>query len=488
MSKSLRVLIIEDSEDDTLLLLRELSRGGYGPVYERVETPEAMKAALATQEWDIIISDYVLPKFGGLAALDVLRESGKDLPFIIVSGNIGEDIAVGAMKAGAHDYIIKGNLKRLIPAIERELREAEVRRDHKRSEEERALLVAAIECAPDAVAITNSNWIVRYVNPAFKHITGYSPEEIIGHRLRILRKDKHDEKYYIEIQNILTQGKNWSGCLINRKKDGTSYQEEVTFSSVKENSGTIRNYVAIKRDITERLRLESIAEAVNTMNNIGYVFSGIRHEIGNPINSIKMTLGVLKRNFDKYDKADILEYVERALSESARVEYLLKTLKNFNMYETQELQHIDLRSFLDKFSSLVKSDLCLKKGIDVRISVEQGAEFSYADPRALQQILLNICNNAADALEGRPGPIIEIKAAKLSDMILIRVKDNGAGISMKEQANLFKPFYTTKVHGTGLGLVIVKKMLAGMNGIIEIRSEKNVGTTIDIIIPGAKDD
>lgn len=486
MSKPLRVLIIEDSEDDTLLLLRELRKGGYGPVYDRVETPEAMMEVLAKQEWDIIISDYVLPQFSGLAALDVLRESGQDLPFIIVSGNIGEDIAVGAMKAGAHDYIIKGNLKRLIPAIERELREAEVRRDHKRSVEERIRLVAAVECSPDAVAITDTDWVVLYINPAFKHITGYSKEEIIGHRLR--RRDRHDEKYYNEIQNLLTQGKNWNGRLTNRKKDGTPYQEEVTFSSVKDSSGNIRNYVAIKRDITERLRLESIAEAVNTMNNIGYVFSGIRHEIGNPINSIKMTLGVLKRNFDKYNKADIMEYIERALSESSRVEYLLKTLRNFNMYETPELQNINLKSFFDKFSSLVKSDLSLKKGIDFSISVEQGAEFSYADPRALQQILLNICNNSADALEGRPGPRIEIKVTKVSDMILISVNDNGAGISREEDANLFKPFYTTKVHGTGLGLVIVKKMLAKMNGIIEILGEKNVGTTVDIMIPGAKYD
>ena len=135
-AKPLRVLIVEDSEDDTLLLLRELRKGGYGPVYERVETPEAMRTALAKQEWDIIISDYVLPKFSGLAALDVLRESGQDLPFIIVSGKIGEDVAVSAMKAGAHDYIIKGNLARLVPAVERELRDAASRLNRRQAEEE----------------------------------------------------------------------------------------------------------------------------------------------------------------------------------------------------------------------------------------------------------------------------------------------------------------------------------------------------------------
>ncbi|MEW6219846.1 MAG: ATP-binding protein [Thermodesulfobacteriota bacterium] len=135
MSKELRVLIVEDSEDDALLLLRELRRGGYQPVWERVETAAAMEAALAAGPWDVIISDYVMPRLSGLDALDILHDTGQDLPFIIVSGNIGEDIAVGAMKAGAHDYILKGRMARLVPAVERELREAEVRREHRRAAE-----------------------------------------------------------------------------------------------------------------------------------------------------------------------------------------------------------------------------------------------------------------------------------------------------------------------------------------------------------------
>src|ERR1700690_1504286 len=135
MPKSLHILIVEDSEDDCLLLLRELRRFGYDPAHERVESPEAMRSALTDREWDIILSDYILPKFSGLEALIVLKESGLDLPFIIVSGNIGEDIAVEAMKAGAHDYILKGNLSRLVPAVERELREAGVRSERKKAAE-----------------------------------------------------------------------------------------------------------------------------------------------------------------------------------------------------------------------------------------------------------------------------------------------------------------------------------------------------------------
>ncbi len=131
MEGELRLLIIEDSEDDALLLVRELRREGIAPVYERVETAEAMREALRRQSWDLVISDYVMPGFSGLAALGLMKESGADLPFIIISGRIGEDAAVEAMKAGAHDYILKGSLKRLIPAIERELREAGVRRERR---------------------------------------------------------------------------------------------------------------------------------------------------------------------------------------------------------------------------------------------------------------------------------------------------------------------------------------------------------------------
>lgn len=135
MVTPLRVLIVEDSEDDAFLMLRELRKGGYEPLAERVETAEAMEKTLAAGQWDMIISDYVLPRFSGLAALHILKQSGQDLPFIVISGNIGEDIAVGAMKAGAHDYILKGNLTRLVPAVERELREAVVRRKRRQAEE-----------------------------------------------------------------------------------------------------------------------------------------------------------------------------------------------------------------------------------------------------------------------------------------------------------------------------------------------------------------
>jgi diguanylate cyclase (GGDEF)-like protein len=131
----LRLLIVDDSEDDTALLVRGLSRGGFEPKFERVDTPEAMESALVNRSWDVVISDYSMPRFTGLAALSILQKSGADIPFILVSGTIGEDLAVQAMKAGAHDYVMIGNLQRLSSAIERELREVEVRRSRKEAED-----------------------------------------------------------------------------------------------------------------------------------------------------------------------------------------------------------------------------------------------------------------------------------------------------------------------------------------------------------------
>ncbi|HUE98218.1 MAG TPA: HD domain-containing phosphohydrolase [Anaerolineales bacterium] len=162
MSTYLRILVIEDSEDDARLLLRELQRGGYEVESERVETAGAMRAALTRQQWDLIICDFSLPSFSAPKALELLKKSGIDLPFVIVSGTIGEESAVSALKAGAHDFIIKGNFARLIPAIERELKEAEVRRE--RRERERELEAIALVSSRLRTARTFNEMLSRLLD------------------------------------------------------------------------------------------------------------------------------------------------------------------------------------------------------------------------------------------------------------------------------------------------------------------------------------
>src|SRR5947209_1237523 len=165
MSRPLRVLIVEDSDDDAFSLLRELRRGGYEVTSEQVYSRETMSAALDGQVWDLIISDHAMPGFSALAALDILKQRALDLPFIIVSGNMSEEFAVTAMKAGAHDFFVKGNVARLVPAIERELSEAEVRRAERRAAEQLHLRQTILECqseaAPDGIFVvsTGHKWL-----------------------------------------------------------------------------------------------------------------------------------------------------------------------------------------------------------------------------------------------------------------------------------------------------------------------------------------
>jgi PAS domain S-box-containing protein len=487
MARQLRLLIVEDSLDDTILLMRELQRNGYEPDFERVETRESMKEALGRREWDIVISDYVMPRFSGFDALTVLKESGLDLPFIIVSGNIGEDIAVEAMRAGAHDYMVKGSLARLAPAVERELRDVEVRRARRRIEEERLRLSAAVESAVDAVVITDSRGAIQYVNPMFETITGYTKDEVTGRNIHILDSGKDGESFYRDLREKLRRDGVWTGRLLNKKKDGSLYYEDCTYSTIKGSAGEIVNYVSIRRDVTENLRLESIAEAVDTMNNIGYIFSGVRHEIVNPVNAMVMTLGILQSNLDLMPREKIREYVDRMMSYVSRIEYLLKSLKSFNMYENLNIESLYVPSFMENFLALVSEDFA-KKGIEIKTAVDSKAEKVHADPRALQQVLTNLITNASDALHGRKDPRITIEVSGIATvgMVRIRVEDNGHGMAEDKLKDLFKAFHTTKEHGTGLGLVIVKKLLAKMNGTVEIMSRPGEGMRVDMFLPAGK--
>lgn len=184
MSRPIKVLLVEDSDHDAALLLLELRQSGYEPLFERVETPVAMAAALDRQVWDVVIADYVLPGFSGPAALRLLQKKGLDLPFIIVSGHIDEDTAVASMKAGAHDYVMKDRLTRLVPAIEREMQEAEVRRARRRSEgefaREQKFRHTIEDSIPSGIAALDHEGRQTYVNPAFCEMVGWSEAELLG--------------------------------------------------------------------------------------------------------------------------------------------------------------------------------------------------------------------------------------------------------------------------------------------------------------------
>ena len=229
------------------------------------------------------------------------------------------------------------------------------------------------------------------------------------------------------------------------------------------------------RDITEKVRLESIAEAVAQMDSLGFIFSAVRHELGNPIHSIKSAVGFLRSHLDSIPKGTVADYLGDIETELGRAESLLRSLKNFSMFERPEIKPLDLASFFKQFSPLIKPD-CQAKGIGIEVKAADHLPMVGADSRALHQILINLVANAVDAVAGQPEPYIRIQAHAGYGEVFISVDDNGAGIPGDLLPQLFTPFFTTKGHGTGLGLVIVKKMVTGMDGVIWVEPLKPRGT------------
>jgi PAS domain S-box-containing protein/putative nucleotidyltransferase with HDIG domain len=256
MGKPLRLLILEDSEDDSLLLLRELRRSGYEVEFERVETANALRALLAEKVWDLILSDYTLPQFSAPEALEILKASGLDIPFIIISGTIGEETAIAVLKAGANDFIVKGKFARLEPAIERELREAESRRNHKRAEEQINYHARLLRHINDAVIATDNQLRITAWNRAAERIYGWTAAEVMGRNVDEILRYGLSEEQQAEAQKLLQENSSLRSERIHSRKNGQPVSVEENTIALTDAHGKITGYVSVNRDITERRQAE----------------------------------------------------------------------------------------------------------------------------------------------------------------------------------------------------------------------------------------
>ncbi len=263
MAKPLRALIVEDSEDDTRLMVRALEKGGYDLEAQRVETPEAMRAALAEKTWDAVLADYTLPRFSGLAALKLFQETGIDLPFIIVSGTIGEETAVKAMKAGAHDYVMKNNLPRLIPVIEREMREALIRRERQQAEKSRqqseARLRYLISSCPAVIytAKPADDYSITFVSPNVTALLGYGESDFVDDRkFWIDHIHPHDRPcVFSELTNLFSYGYYACEYRFQHKNGGYRWLRD-DMMLVRDPAGVPAEIIGSWIDITERKEAE----------------------------------------------------------------------------------------------------------------------------------------------------------------------------------------------------------------------------------------
>jgi len=252
----LRLLLVEDSEFDAMMLVRHLQTHNYQTVHQRVENQQEMEKALTDQEWDVVLCDYQLPGFGVMPALAILKRKGLDLPFIVVSGAIGEELAVDLMKAGAHDFIGKGRLSRLIPAIERERREARARRERMAALQKLSYLAAIVDSAEEAIIGQNMDGIITTWNLGAARLYGYEASEIVGQpALKIVPPELHQETSDL-LQKLLRAEAAEPLETVRMRKDGTHVNISMTVSTIRDGEGRVIGASSIAYDITERKKIE----------------------------------------------------------------------------------------------------------------------------------------------------------------------------------------------------------------------------------------
>jgi len=238
------------------------------------------------------------------------------------------------------------------------------------------------------------------------------------------------------------------------------------------------SFVAVLRDETESRRIEVLAETVSLMNHTGYVFAGIRHELGNPVNSIKTGLSVLRNHDAAFSAEKRLEYYDRMLAEVSRIEYLLKGLRTFNAHECISARALPLADLFESLWRVIRSEADVK-GLRSRCQVSKDVRV-LADERALYQALLNLLTNAMEALEDSPDGCVELFAKPVGDLVNIEVRDNGPGMNPDALEHARRPFFTTKANGTGLGLAITQRIVSRMGGTLTLQSLPGLGTTARI--------
>jgi len=524
MGTPLRVLIVEDCEDDELLVSRELRKGGYDVTCQRVETSEQMAHALRTQSWDVIISDYCLPNFSAEAALVVAREVRPDLPFIIVSGTVGETTAVSAMKAGAHDFLTKDRLVRLPAAVERELREAGVRRDHRRAEER---LQGTFERSALGKAMISCDENFLRVNNALATLLDYPREEL--ERLNL-----SDVGLPANAESTSQPGAQPSDNANSRRleqrclrKDGTVVWVDASISMIPDAEGGSQYFIWEFVDITQRKRAEeekrqmqaALAQA-DRLSSMGMLAAGVAHEINNPLSYILYNLDCLADELpdvtqqvgrlrhalvrhmgedalrkvagssinalDPEPWTDIVERFHDALDGTRKIKDIARGLGAFSRVESERRGSVQLQDPIESALAIASNE------IKYRARVEKDLRFTspvMGSEGKLSQVFLNLLINAAHAIaEGHVDDnSIRVRTWEEGGFVLAEVSDSGSGIAPDHLPHIFEPFFTTKPVGvgSGLGLSIVKNIISSFGGSIEVSSERGRGTSFLIRLPAA---
>jgi two-component system, cell cycle sensor histidine kinase and response regulator CckA len=507
MGARLRVLLVEDNEDDAVLVMRELHSKGYDAEFIRVDSAAAMESALSTREWDVVIADYTMPHFGAPGALAAMKAEGMDLPFLIVSGALDERNAVAAMEAGAHDYITKDNLTRLVPALERELREAQERRERRRSEgalrqsEER--LRTVIDASIDAMVALSLDGRITLFNRAAREMFGYSQEEAMGMSFISLigEASREDVNFFVASHIASGAPKRVIGNILEvtaLRKNGEPLPVEMTLSLGRRASEDF--LLAIIRDISERKRSEEMLRETEAqlrlsqkMEAVGRLAGGVAHDFNNLLGAIMGYSDVI--HYDLKPGDPLLSDIDEISRAAKRAAELTQQLLAFSRRQVMLPKVLNLNDVIRSAEKMLGRLI----GEDVHFSVRLfgGLGNVRADPGQIEQVIMNLVINARDAMPSggelvletsnvtHPNGFMQDEESLVSDWVKVSVIDTGCGMDADTLVRIFEPFFTTKEmgKGTGLGLSTVYGIVQQSGGTIRVHSVVDGGTTFDVLFP-----
>ena len=361
----------------------------------------------------------------------------------------------------------------------------------KRAEAEMARLATAVEQAAETIVITDTTGTVLYANPAFERITGYTRAEAVGQNPRVLKSGKHDDAFYRQMWDTLGRGEVWHGRFINKKKDGTLYEEDASITPIRDAAGVTVNYVAVKRDVTQEVVLEAQLRDAQKMEALGTLASGVAHEINNPINGIMNYAQLIA---DELPAESHLQKFTRGIKkETDRVSTIVRNLLAFARQDKHERALANPADMIKAVLTLIQT-VIRRDQITMTVDVPEGLPPIGCRGQQIEQVLMNLLTNARDALnEKYPGhhenKIIRVSALLFEKdgepWIRMTVEDHGTGIPQDIRNRVFDPFYTTKPvgKGTGLGLSISHGIVTEHSGELYYETEAGQHTCFHLNLP-----
>jgi PAS domain S-box-containing protein len=380
------------------------------------------------------------------------------------------------------------------PAKEHFVAVFDVITERKRIEETLRLKSAALEAAANSILITDRDGLIWSVNPAFTAMTGYTAEEAIGKNPReLVKSGRHDAKFYRNLWETVLAGQVWRGEIINRRKDGSTYPEEMTVTPVRNEKAETTHFIAIKQDITERKLLEEKLLHAQRLESLGMLAAGIAHDLNNVLAPIMFAPPMLRESLSSARDLKVLQTLELSATRGAG---LVKQILGFAHGIAGELQPTQVKHLVEDIISVIEETF--PKSIQVERQIPSGLWLAQSNPTQIHQVLLNLCINARDAMprggtlsitasNRRLGPedAAAIPGSRPGAWLVLEVADTGTGIPPEILAHIWEPFYTTKGvgKGTGLGLSTVRGIVVNHNGFIDLRTEVGRGTTFRVFLP-----